>query len=87
MAVSTTSQPECVRITSDGTMNGTRIYDAESGVDISNQIRSVAWTHRAGHAPELIITLTMALVDVTSLVDSWEVSMIARPEREGVDGR
>lgn len=50
------------RIESDGSPVGTRVFDDETGVDISRMIRSVSWTHKAGELP--VLTLEIYPADV-----------------------
>lgn len=40
-----------IRIVGGITANDTRVYDAETGADISGRIRKVTWVHEVGLLP------------------------------------
>lgn len=46
-----------VRIIADGTVSGTRVYDAQTGREIGNVAR-VAFEHEAGHPPQVTLVLS-----------------------------
>lgn len=46
-----------VRIIADGTLNGTRVYDAETGKEIGN-VRRVVFEHEVGRPPQVSLALT-----------------------------
>jgi hypothetical protein len=45
-----------VRIEADGTLLGTKVFNAETGEDISNDVCRVRFDHAAGGVPEITLT-------------------------------
>lgn len=74
-----------IRIISDGTAMGTRVY-GEDGADISHRISAIEWHCDAKtQVATAKITLSAVAVDVSAFADTWEIQTVARhPEPEGV---
>lgn len=49
--------PKRIRVESDGSKQGTRIFDADTNEDVSNRVTSVEFSHDAGSVPRLRIEL------------------------------
>lgn len=63
-----------IRIVSDGTPYGTKIYDAE-GIDITAklQIKRIQWTHEVMHGPT--VTFTCQLAELDAVVDESSIDI------------
>lgn len=61
-------QGKGIRIVGDGSLGGTRIYNAD-GKDITSllQVSKVTITHEAGDVPTAILECLMPIIDVTIL--------------------
>lgn len=51
-------------IKSDGTVNGTRVYDSD-GEDLTQKlwIRGIQWQHKAGGIPHAVLTCSLAAIE------------------------
>jgi hypothetical protein len=65
--------PKTVRITSDGTVGGTKIVDAETGADLSGKCYGFDLADRAGQCPPKATLFCYAELDVTAEADVVEV--------------
>lgn len=72
-----------VRIEADGTVYGTRVYDAD-GKDISNKVSAVYFRQQAGGLPKIDLTFLfgsgMLCQDVATPIDesalAWQAALI-----------
>lgn len=62
-----------VKITADGTLSGTRVV-TESGIELSDSLESVTFTHKGGDLPKVEMRLSQPFA--TGLQGSGEFSMI-----------
>lgn len=68
-----------VRIEADGTVYGTRVYDAD-GKDISNKVSAVYFRQQAGGLPTFLFGSGMLCQDVATPIDesalAWQAALI-----------
>lgn len=72
-----------IKITSDGTVLGTRVFDAD-GKDVTRSlyIRSIKWTHRAGGIPVAELSCLLSELEVFPVDATIDERWIPRPEDE-----
>lgn len=75
-----------IRIVSDGTVTGTRIYGAD-GEDVTAKlkVRKISWSHKAGDVPIATLDCTLAAIetalkgeDVQTLIETTDLSKFVR---------
>ena len=68
-----------IRIVSDGTAHGTRVYEADTDTDITHMVQAIDW-HCDVHTGVATakVTYAMAVVDVTALCDKWQMIDLAK---------
>lgn len=64
MAMSYTTELKGIRIVSDGSVMGTRVFDAD-GKDVTGSlyIRSIKWTHNAGGVPTAELSCLLSEIE------------------------
>ncbi len=73
-----------VRVESDGTVNGTRVYDRDTGAPVPHAY--VGFSHRPGDVPIAIIELPgAAYIDAraSASIDCEAAVVVQEPPREG----